>query len=139
MNLFSLREKVGMKGKNKSPLPLRERGRVRGDIMFFVERASPAYLLAVPRTAGGFLSLVRPRERNQREGRPDGATTPLRFSAELALAPTRRAQTTRLGLKHEARFSRFRLRCSARHTGAGKHHPGFVRRSARDDGIPLQG
>jgi hypothetical protein len=69
VNLFSLREKVDMKGKNKFPLPLRERVRERGRL-FLVERPSAAYLLAVPRTAGGFLSLVRPRERNQREGRP---------------------------------------------------------------------
>jgi len=33
-------------------------------------------LIAVPRTAGGLLSLVRPRESNQRESRPNGATTP---------------------------------------------------------------
>jgi len=49
---------------------------------------------------------------DERKGRPDGAKTPLRFSPESALASTRRAQNTRLGLKHEARFSRFRLRCS---------------------------
>ena len=53
---------------------------------------------------------------------PDGATASLCFSPESALASTRRARTTRLGLKHEARFFRFRLRCSAAATGSENLH-----------------
>ena len=52
---------------------------------------------------------------------PDGATASLCFSPESALASTRRARTTRLGLKHEARFSRFRLRCSGAPYGVEKN------------------
>ncbi len=54
---------------------------------------------------------------------PDGATPSLRFSPESALASTRRALTTRLGLKHEARFSRFQLRCSGAPYGVLKTPP----------------
>jgi len=68
-------------------------------------------LLAVPRTAGEFLSLLVQRKK-PKKARPGWRDISLRFSPESALAPTRRAQNTRLGLKHEARFSRFRLRCS---------------------------
>jgi len=137
--------------------------------MFFVERASPACLLAVPRTAGGFLvrgpSLARalraawwllkfaPGEfvscpakrqfcreqnwtrfsapvrgrakdgadqRNQREGRPDGATSPC--------ASRRNRRSPQLaGRKLRASGSNTRLAspdsgCGARvrHTGSGK-------------------
>jgi hypothetical protein len=55
---------------------------------------------------------------------PDGATPSLRFSPESALASTRRAPTTRLGLKHEARDTPDSgCDARARHTGDFKTHP----------------
>ncbi len=93
------------------------------NLNLMVEPPPAAYYLRFPAPRAGFFLLsglyIRPRERNQREGRPDGANTPLRFSPESALASTRRARNTRLGLKHEARFSRFRLRCSGAPYGVG--------------------
>jgi hypothetical protein len=53
-----------------------------------------------------------------KESTPGWRDISLRFSPESALASTRRAQNTRLGLEHEARFSRFRLRCSGAPYGA---------------------
>ena len=73
-------------------------------------------LIAVPRTAGGFLSLLMQRKK-PKKARPGWRDYFLRFSPESALASTRRAPNTRLGLKHEARCSRFRRRCSAAATG----------------------
>jgi len=69
-------------------------------------------LIAVPAPQAGFFSLFVQRKETKRKHAPDGANTPLRFSPVSALASTRRAHNTRLGLKHEARFSRSRLRCS---------------------------
>jgi hypothetical protein len=52
---------------------------------------------------------------------PDGATASLRFSPESARASTRRAQTTRLGLEHEAReYPDSGCDARARHTGVLK-------------------
>jgi len=58
------------------------------------------------------------KEKEPKESTPGWRDISLRLSPESALASTRRARTTRLGLEHEARFSRFRLRCSGAPYGA---------------------
>jgi hypothetical protein len=58
------------------------------------------------------------QEKEPKESTPGWRDISLRFSPESALASTRRAQNTRLGLEHETRFSRFRLRCSGAPYGA---------------------
>ena len=153
----------------RSPLPLRERVRVRGNIICragFARvftcgsphrgRVSCARAFPGPRPSGSLVAaqirsrriclmsgqktilpgakldaLQRARQ-GPRQGwrgskkpkrRPPGwRDISLRFSPESALASTRRAQTTRLGLKHESRFSRFRLRCSGAPYGEWKNH-----------------
>jgi len=71
---------------------------------------------SAPCTLGYFL--CSRKEKYPKESAPDGATASLRFSPIPARAPTRRAQTMRLGLEHEARdFSGTGCDARARHTG----------------------
>ena len=63
------------------------------------------------------------KEKSPKEKTPRSRRLPLALLAKIGARLTRRAHTTRRGLKHEARFSRFWLRCSAAATGASKTLP----------------
>jgi hypothetical protein len=58
---------------------------IRSVALNLVEPPAAAYLLAVPRTAGGFLSLLVQRKK-PKKARPGAAEYSLRFSPESALA-----------------------------------------------------
>jgi hypothetical protein len=76
---------------------------------FLVEPPAAAFLLAVPRTAGGFLSLLvqRKKPKKARPGAPAVSQNEAVPSVPrpTGRSPTRRAHTTRLGLKHGARLN----------------------------------
>jgi hypothetical protein len=86
-----------------------------GEVLFFASA-----LAFFPPWLGGLLSLVCPRESNQREGHPDGlpATRVPCAPRPFARAPNSRLQTAQ-SLRQEARFIAKGLRCSAAPTGPG--------------------
>jgi hypothetical protein len=130
---FSLRRMLSLStdGTGDATVSLFSRARFAGTQKLFAGGSAPAPLFC--RIAFGdvksYLWVADPRqvpflcsckEKEPKESTPRSRRLLLALLAKIGARLTCRAQNTRLGLKHEARFSRFWLRCSAAATGTRK-------------------